>query len=113
MAGMSVAIIRSISSRLTQANQMAARIAGGDLSAHAQAGHAQSSDEIGTLLRSLETMRSELARTITEVISNSHDVASSASQLSSALQQVSISSEQQSSAIFTVLLIIIVLRTDT
>ncbi|MDD2990678.1 MAG: methyl-accepting chemotaxis protein [Zoogloea sp.] len=98
MAGMSVAIIRSISSRLTQANQMAARIAGGDLSAHAQAGHAQSSDEIGTLLRSLETMRSELARTITEVISNSHDVASSASQLSSAAQQVSISSEQQSSA---------------
>jgi len=96
MAGMSVATIRSISSRLAQANQMAARIAGGDLSG--QAGHGQSADEIGTLLSALETMRNELARTITEVISNSNDVASSASQLSSAAQQVSISSEQQSSA---------------
>ncbi|MBL8453393.1 MAG: methyl-accepting chemotaxis protein, partial [Zoogloea sp.] len=96
MAGMSVTIIRSISSRLAQANQMAARIAGGDLSG--QAGHNRSADEIGTLLSSLETMRNELARTITEVISNSNDVATSASQLSSAAQQVSISSEQQSSA---------------
>ena len=96
MLGLSFSTIRSINVRLSEANQVAARIAAGDLSPQGIQNH--SADEIGTLLRSLETMRSELARTITEVISNSNDVAGSASQLSSAAQQVSISSEQQSSA---------------
>ncbi len=96
MGVMSLAIIRSISSRLAQANQIAARIAGGDLAS--QPGVNKSDDEIGTLLTSLDTMRSELARTISDVIANSNDVANSASQLCSAAHQVSISSEQQSSS---------------
>ncbi len=96
LLGISISTIRSINSRLTQANQIAARIAGGDLAS--QPGLNRSDDEIGTLLTSLDTMRSELARTISEIMTNSNDVATSASQLSSAAQQVSISSEQQSSS---------------
>ena len=96
MTGLSLSTIKSITSRLNDANQVAARIAGGDLSE--QTVRNQSQDEIGTLLTSLDTMRSELARTIGEIVANSNNVALSASQLSSAAQQVSISSEQQSSS---------------
>ncbi len=94
LVAMSLLTIRSISSRLSQANQIAARIASGDLAS--QSVLANSNDEIGTLLTSLETMRTELAKTIAEVVANSNNVATSASQLSSAAQQVSVSSEQQS-----------------
>jgi methyl-accepting chemotaxis protein len=96
MLGLSFSTTRSINVRLAEANQIAARIAAGDLTT--QGVQNRSADEIGTLLTALDTMRSELARTIGEVVANSNNVALSASQLSSAAQQVSISSEQQSSS---------------
>ena len=88
--------IRSISTRLGEANALAARIAGGDL--RSDAARAQASDEVGQLLNALDTMRSQLARTIGEIVACSNNVASSAAQLSTTAQQVSVSSEQQSSS---------------
>ncbi|WP_346286922.1 methyl-accepting chemotaxis protein [Zoogloea sp.] len=97
LAALSITTIRSITSRLDEANRSAARIASGDLAA----GHGAmkgNQDEIGKLLSSLDAMRADLARTIGEIVTESEQVAQSASQLSSAAQQVSVSSEQQSSA---------------
>jgi methyl-accepting chemotaxis protein len=88
--------VRSISTRLGEANALAARIAGGDL--RSDAARSQASDEVGQLLNALDTMRSQLARTIGEIVACSNNVASSAAQLSTTAQQVSVSSEQQSSS---------------
>ena len=96
LGGFSVITIRSISTRLGEANTLAERIAGGDLRGGTAAG--QASDEIGQLLSALEAMRGQLASTIGEVMACSHNVASSAAQLSSTAQQVSVSTEQQSSS---------------
>ncbi len=93
---LSLTTIRSITARIADANQMAGRIAAGDLSA--APARASAHDEIGVLLGSLEKMRGDLSHTIGDIMSSSNSVASSASQLSTAAQQVSISSEQQSSA---------------
>ncbi len=96
MLGLSLGTTRTIRLRIEEANQIAARIASGDLAtAPAKSG---SKDEIGTLLNSLESMRVELAKTIGEVVANSNNVAASAGQLSSAARLVSVSSEQQSGA---------------
>ncbi|MBN9697274.1 MAG: methyl-accepting chemotaxis protein [Zoogloea sp.] len=97
LVALSVTTIRSITRRLDDANRSAARIASGNLAAeHAASTGGQ--DEIGKLLGSLDSMRADLARTIGEIVTESEQVAQSASQLSSAAQQVSVSSEQQSSA---------------
>ncbi len=89
-------IAGSITSRLENANQMAERIANGDLTSAGPLNHSR--DEIGRLLSTLEKMRTELSSTIQQVISSSTEVAGSATQLSTAAQQVSVSSEQQSAA---------------
>ncbi len=88
--------VRSITARLDEANTLAGRIAGGDL--RSDTARTQSSDEVGQLLKALETMRSQLARTIGDIVACSNNVASSAAQLSTTAQQVSVSSEQQSSS---------------
>ena len=96
MGLLSLTTIRSITTRIAEANQMAGRIAAGDLSAGPARSTAQ--DEIGVLLGSLDKMRADLSHTIGDIMSSSNNVAGSASQLSTAAQQVSISSEQQSSS---------------
>ena len=96
IAVLSFAIIRGITSRIAEANAVAARIASGDLSRNA--GQSASHDEIGQLLGSLEAMRADLASTISGIIASSDSVAYSASQLSSTAQQVSVSTAQQSSS---------------
>ncbi|WP_298603873.1 methyl-accepting chemotaxis protein [Zoogloea sp.] len=88
--------VRSITTRLAEANALAGRIAGGDL--RSDAARAEASDEVGQLLRALDAMRSQLARTIGDIVACSNNVASSAAQLSTTAQQVSVSSEQQSSS---------------
>ncbi len=88
--------VRSITTRLAEANALAGRIAGGDL--RSDAARAQASDEVGQLLKALDAMRSQLARTIGDIVACSNNVASSAAQLSTTAQQVSVSSEQQSSS---------------
>ena len=90
----SLVTIRSITARLAEANTLAGRIAGGDL--RSDAARAHGSDEVGQLLSALDSMRSQLARTIGEIVACSHNVASSAAQLSATAQQVSVSTEQQS-----------------
>ena len=92
----SLITVRSISTRLGEANTLASRIAGGDL--RSDAARSQASDEVGQLLDSLDSMRGQLARTIGEIVACSNNVASSAAQLSTTAQQVSVSSEQQSSS---------------
>ncbi len=89
-----IAIVRSLLSRIEAANQMAARIASGDLSSSGQLN--ASNDEIGKLLHSLDKMRGDLATTIREIVGQAEQVGTSATQVSAAAQQVAISSENQS-----------------
>jgi methyl-accepting chemotaxis protein len=87
--------LRSLTTRLAEANELAGRIAAGDLSARQQ--HS-AHDEVGKLLQSLDKMRADLARTIGDIVHGANDIASSAGQLSTAANQVSISTESQASA---------------
>jgi methyl-accepting chemotaxis protein len=89
--------LRSLTRRITQANAVAERIAAGDLSASDDL-RATSNDEIGQLLRSLDKMRQDLARTIGDVVANAESVAGSANQLSTSAQQVSASTENQTAS---------------
>jgi len=89
--------LRGLKKQIAQANLVAERIADGDLTSH----HGVSSilnDEIGQLLKSLNKMREDLARTIGEIVANAENVAGSALQLSSAAQDVSSSTENQTTA---------------
>jgi len=86
----------SVTTHLQEANKLADRIAGGDLTASSHA--AYSKDEIGQLMTAMEKMRSELSTTVGSVVHNAQELSASASQLSTAAQQVSISTESQSSS---------------
>ena len=96
IAFIGLAIRSSITTHLQDANQLADRIAAGDLTASGQQSH--STDEIGQLMTAMEKMRSELSSTVGSVVRNAQELSSSASQLSTAAQQVSISTESQSSS---------------
>lgn len=89
-----LAIVRAITGRIAEANQLAERIAGGDLSRGVAGGG--SHDELGQLLQSLEKMRADLAKTIRDIAGEAESVSSSAAQLSTAAHQVAISTESQS-----------------
>ena len=89
--------LRSLTQRIAQANTAAGRIAGGDLGAVQEMAR-PANDEIGSLLQSLEKMRVELARIISEVIGNAESLADSANQLSASADQVATSTENQSGA---------------
>lgn len=92
--GIALFISGDLASRLLLAKTVSARIAGGDL--RAQSGSvAISADEVGQLLASLEEMRSNLLRTVGEVVANAERVSTSASHLSSAAKQVAASSASQ------------------
>ena len=92
-----ISTVRSLTRRIEQANTLAGRIAEGNLSP-SNTLNSVSNDEVGQLLKSLDTMRNDLAKTITEVVANADDVVGSANQLSSAAQQVASSSADQTSA---------------
>ncbi len=94
MAALGLAIVRSLVSRVEMANQLAERIAAGDLSAVSNM--SSGNDEIGRLLQSLEKMRGDLANTIRDIVAEANTVQASASQVSAAAHQVAISSENQS-----------------
>lgn len=95
LGGIGLTTLRYMTVRIKQANTMAERVAGGDLTPF---NSARSNDEIGRLLKSLDTMRGDLARTIGEVVSNAEGVAGSANQLSSAAHDVSASTENQTAS---------------
>ena len=86
----------SIAIHLQEANQLADRIAAGDLTASGHA--AYSEDEIGQLMTAMEKMRSDLSSTVGNIVSSAHELSSSANQLSTAAQQVSVSTENQSNS---------------
>ena len=92
-----IGIVRSITRRVQEANAIAGRIAGGDLSANASVG-SRSRDELGQLLVSLDKMRNDLSTTIQGVVAGAEEVVSAATQLAGAAQQVAQSSEEQTAA---------------
>jgi methyl-accepting chemotaxis protein len=92
--GIALFISGDLASRLSVARTISARIAGGDLRSQPSAISA-SSDEVGQLLASLEEMRSNLMRTVAEVVGEAQSVSASASHLSSAAKQVATSSANQ------------------
>lgn len=92
--GIALFISGDLASRLLLAKTVSARIAGGDLRAQPNS-VSTSGDEVGQLLGSLEEMRSNLLRTVGEVVANAESVSSSASHLSTAAKQVAVSSASQ------------------
>ncbi len=94
LAVLGVTTLRILTTRISEANQIAERIAAGNLGAiGSDAG--KSSDEVGRLVQSLEKMRGDLAATIGEVVKQADEVASSSDQLSAAAHQVAVSTEHQ------------------
>ena len=97
LGGIGFTTLRSLTRRIAQANDAAARIAAGNLQASETATNT-ANDEVGRLLKSLDKMRADLASTIGEVVASAENVATSANQLSSSAQQVSSSTENQTAS---------------
>lgn len=93
--GMALVISGNLARRIGEARGIAERIAGGDLSAPTK-DSALSTDEVGHLLETLETMRRDLVRIVSNIIADAQSVAASAGLLSTATQQVATSAERQS-----------------
>ena len=92
-----IGTMRRLTSKIAEANRLAAQIAVGDLRQTAQQGTG-TTDEIGHLLKSLEQMRADLAQTIAEVVSNANQVAGATTKLSESAHQVAQRTEGQTSA---------------
>lgn len=88
--------LKTLTHRLSVANESTARIASGNLQESAIQSGTQ--DEIGHLLASLDNMRTDLANTIRDIVKNAESVAASSSLLSDSAHQVSQSTEAQSAA---------------
>jgi methyl-accepting chemotaxis protein len=97
VGGMGMQIRSSLTARLAQANTLASRIAGGDLSANG-GGSVGNSDEVGQLMVSMEKMRQDLATTVGHIVGSTNELVSAANELSTSAHQVSISTESQSSS---------------
>ncbi|WP_146114963.1 methyl-accepting chemotaxis protein [Malikia spinosa] len=89
-------IARSITVPLGQAVAVANRIAEGDLSNRIEA---NSQDETGRLLHSLELMQSGLVKTVQSVLANADGVASASSQIAQGNLDLSSRTEHQASAL--------------
>lgn len=87
--------LKSLVGRIGHAKDLASRISNGDLSAGAGK-QFRERDELGDLLEALEKMRSDLASTISEIVTQASSVAHSSGQLSVAASQVKHSSDNQS-----------------
>ena len=97
LGGVGFTTLRSLTRRIAQANDAAARVAAGNLQA-SEVLTSASNDEVGRLLKSLDKMRADLAGTIGEVVTSAENVAASANQLSTSAQQVSSSTENQTTS---------------
>lgn len=93
LLGIGYSITSRISLRVSQAEQLANQIAQGNLASECVV---HGDDEIARLVRSLEKMRVDLARTIHDVVQMADQVQNNSSSLSGAANQVSASSEHQS-----------------
>jgi methyl-accepting chemotaxis protein len=97
VGGIGFQIRNGLTSRLAEANAMASRIAGGNLTASG-APRSDSRDEVGELMVSMSKMREDLATTVGHIIASTNELVTAATQLSTSAQQVSASSESQSSS---------------
>ena len=88
------ALIRSIQLPLREANDLAARIAAGDLSAQ---GNVTRSDEFGDLLRSLYAMSDALGSMVYQVRQSTDSIATASAQIASGNHDLSARTEQTSS----------------
>ncbi|GAA4429260.1 methyl-accepting chemotaxis protein [Acidovorax lacteus] len=87
-------LIRSILQPLQQANEMAARIAAGDLTAQ---GTVTRADEFGDLLRSLYAMCESLGRLVHQVRQSTDSIAIASAEIATGNQDLSSRTEQTSS----------------
>ena len=87
-------LVRSIRDPLDQANDIAARIAEGDLSSSITT---QRQDEFGSLLRSLATMNDSLARMVSEVRLSTDNIATASAEIASGNNDLAQRTEQTSS----------------
>ncbi len=91
-----VLVTRSLSHPAHQAMQAATQIAAGDLTHPIQA---RSSDEMGTLMATMEQMRHSLSTVVQRVRSNAESVATASEEISSGTTDLSSRTEEQASAL--------------
>ncbi|KQM68660.1 methyl-accepting chemotaxis protein [Xylophilus sp. Leaf220] len=89
-------LIRSILRPLAEANALAARIAGGDLSGAVEV---QRQDEFGTLLRSLQAMNAALSRMVLQVRQSTDSIAVASAEIATGNQDLSQRTEQTSGSL--------------
>ena len=89
-------LIRSITGPLARAVHAADLVAAGDLTVQIQA---DSQDETGKLLQSLDKMQQSLVRTVSTVRQNAESVASASAQIASGNHDLSARTESQASAL--------------
>lgn len=94
LVGGAFGLIRSILNPLGQANALAARIAGGDLSANMTVDR---SDEFGDLIRSLLTMSQSLGRMVHQVRQSTDNIAIASAEIAAGNNDLSHRTEQTSS----------------
>ena len=87
-------LVRSIRDPLDQANEIAARIAQGDLSASIST---EREDEFGNLLRSLATMNDSLGRMVAQVRLSTDNIATASAEIASGNNDLAQRTEQTSS----------------
>ncbi|PHM19314.1 MAG: methyl-accepting chemotaxis protein [Curvibacter sp. PD_MW3] len=87
-------LIRSIRRPLDQANDLAARIAQGDLSAHIDTSRG---DEFGALMKSLARMNESLARMVQQVRQSTDSIATASAEIATGNHDLSVRTEQTSS----------------
>nr|WP_295774748.1 methyl-accepting chemotaxis protein [Rhodoferax sp.] len=87
-------LVRSIRDPLDQANEIAARIAQGDLSSHISTNR---EDEFGSLLRSLATMNDSLGRMVAQVRLSTDNIATASAEIASGNNDLAQRTEQTSS----------------
>ena len=87
-------LVRSIRDPLDQANEIAARIAQGDLSTHISTTR---KDEFGNLLRSLATMNDSLGRMVAQVRLSTDNIATASAEIASGNNDLAHRTEQTSS----------------
>jgi len=87
-------LVRSIREPLDQANELAARIAGGDLSSRIST---QREDEFGTLLRSLASMNESLGRMVAQVRQSTDSIAIASAEIATGNNDLAQRTEQTSS----------------
>jgi methyl-accepting chemotaxis protein len=87
-------LVRSIRNPLDQANDIAARIAQGDLSSHITT---ERQDEFGSLLRSLATMNDSLGRMVAQVRMSTDSIAIASAEIATGNNDLAQRTEQTSS----------------